>query len=898
MRRQIIQLILRMIGARDATDQLGRVQKAISGVSGVVGALKAALIALGIQQIISSLFRAGTEIQALNRSMVAVTGSTEKAAEELSWLRSISDELGQEFYTLADSYKGFLAATQDTNMAGKASREVFVAVMEAATALGMSVDDVEGSYRALIQMVSKGNVQAEELRGQLGERLYGAFNLAAEAMGLTTQELNKMLERGEVLAEDLLPRLARVLHDKYGKAARDAANDGRQAVNRFTTAWKDLKAEMASGGFLDAATEALNSFSDVIKDPKFQEGMKELIGYLAELIRLVAELAKSDFVRAIPKAVSETVKNIKENPQDLINPTGIAIRKLLGTKPLTPQAAKEEENKDGRVVDGQFRYKIEKQAETKRNDDLFSDPIEPFKPKKKPLSEEALLKDSLRRANATADTHMALLDSMYKQGQISLEKYFKDRQALIVKQHDIEAEALKKLAEAETDPTKRMSLETDLFELQQKHRQDMIGLIQGQAMAEEQLAKTSAQSMDAAWLTRVQEQTKTALAILDSEFNRGQVSIQEYFAQRRQLIEAASREEIALLQKQLAGETDINRKRDISSKILVEEETLRRSLIQLTDDQASAEQRLAQQREEAQRMLDQMNARATMPDAGTGLDSTFQYELTEMDSRHAEEIRRLEELNATKEQIEDAYRAQKLEKERLLVDQEKRLHESRLEMAETIAGGMAEAFEGLYELTGKKHKEFFYLAKAAALAEATMRVAGAVLKAYEQFGAYGAVAAAVVAAAGAVEIATISSQTLASGGKVQGWSPTDRADNIPIMGTAGEWMIQRPTTRYYGEDIMAAFNQGMFPKDALEDMLTGPVTSPPPSFHLASGGPVPEVPQGAMGMGDVSIPLTINNVLDSTELLSVMGTPQGGHAVYNVMASDVRKFQKLLQRGS
>ena len=42
---------------------------------------------------------------------------------------------------------------------------------------------------ALAQMASKGTVQAEELRGQLGERLPGAFKIAAAAMGVTQAEL-------------------------------------------------------------------------------------------------------------------------------------------------------------------------------------------------------------------------------------------------------------------------------------------------------------------------------------------------------------------------------------------------------------------------------------------------------------------------------------------------------------------------------------------------------------------------------------------------------------------------------------------------------------------------------------------------------------------------------------
>ena len=41
--------------------------------------------------------------------------------------------------------------------------------------MGLSADQTSGVLLALQQMISKGTVQAEELRGQLGERLPGAL---------------------------------------------------------------------------------------------------------------------------------------------------------------------------------------------------------------------------------------------------------------------------------------------------------------------------------------------------------------------------------------------------------------------------------------------------------------------------------------------------------------------------------------------------------------------------------------------------------------------------------------------------------------------------------------------------------------------------------------------------
>ena len=68
--------------------------------------------------------------------------------------------------------------------------------------MGLSVENQERAFLALNQMMSKGTVQAEELRGQLGEALPGAFGIMAKAVGVTEKELQNMMKAGEVLADE------------------------------------------------------------------------------------------------------------------------------------------------------------------------------------------------------------------------------------------------------------------------------------------------------------------------------------------------------------------------------------------------------------------------------------------------------------------------------------------------------------------------------------------------------------------------------------------------------------------------------------------------------------------------------------------------------------------------
>ncbi len=99
----------------------------------------------------------------------------------MKFIGETADRLGLELLSAGQAYSSLLAATQGTNLAGEETRSIFTAVAGAMSALGKSAADTEGALQAVQQMVSKGTVQAEELRGQLGERLPGAFRYRGRA---------------------------------------------------------------------------------------------------------------------------------------------------------------------------------------------------------------------------------------------------------------------------------------------------------------------------------------------------------------------------------------------------------------------------------------------------------------------------------------------------------------------------------------------------------------------------------------------------------------------------------------------------------------------------------------------------------------------------------------------
>lgn len=259
--------------ATTETDKWGRSLRTVQTV----------ILTLGIARLVRSITEAIIEFQKMNNTLGAVFETTARARQEFEFVRGEARRLGLDISKLGDRYAKIAAAAKVTGIAHEDARDIFKAVAEAAVVLGLSMDDVRGALRAIEQMMNKGTVQAEELRGQLGERLPGALGLAAKGMGVTTQELNKMLEQGQVLTADLLPGLARELRREYGGQLEEALNSTARTIDRLKNQLFELKIAIAEAGFEDflrtvimqltTVSESLTKILVKVKD--FREALED-----------------------------------------------------------------------------------------------------------------------------------------------------------------------------------------------------------------------------------------------------------------------------------------------------------------------------------------------------------------------------------------------------------------------------------------------------------------------------------------------------------------------------------------------------------------------------------------------------------------------------------------------
>lgn len=282
-----------------------RMRDSFDRLRGAVFSLRGAFAGLGGALAARQILQASIDLQRIENALQVATGSSAAAAREFGFIAEQADRLGLNLRATAGAYAKLSAATLGTNVSLATTREIFLGIAEAGTVLSLSADQQAAALNALQQMISKGTVSAEELRGQLGDVLPGAMNIAAQAMGLTTTEFGKMLAKGEILAGDFIPRFAAQLREQFGGAAVDAANGLQQAMNRLDTAFFNI----ASSGNVDSLAGSINELAATLNDPQTRAGLQNLIQGFIDLVRWGANAAAAigDLATSIGESLAAEV---------------------------------------------------------------------------------------------------------------------------------------------------------------------------------------------------------------------------------------------------------------------------------------------------------------------------------------------------------------------------------------------------------------------------------------------------------------------------------------------------------------------------------------------------------------------------------------------------------------
>lgn len=248
-----------------ASRGLNRIVPSLTGIRTQIGLL---IGGAGVGLLGREFMNAGRTMQGFQIGLSTIAGDATIAKNELGFLRQEADRLGQNFERSVNAYTKLTAASKGSALQGEATRNVFLAISEAATVLNLRSEQTELALRSIEQMISKGTVSAEELKQQLGDHLPGAFNLAAKAMGVTTEELQAMLEQGRILSTEFIPKFTQQVRQQFAGGVEQASQSTTASINRLANSWFELKVAVAESGLLEAVTQFTTGVTELIKQVK------------------------------------------------------------------------------------------------------------------------------------------------------------------------------------------------------------------------------------------------------------------------------------------------------------------------------------------------------------------------------------------------------------------------------------------------------------------------------------------------------------------------------------------------------------------------------------------------------------------------------------------------------
>ncbi|HBA3386676.1 TPA: tape measure protein, partial [Escherichia coli] len=230
-------------------------------------AVKTAGAFISFQAVLSAYQRVmevGLQRASSERSIDFVFG--DQSTQVKKFIQDLTQITGMDTTETQAQFASF-GASATTTMGLEGSEELFKNLTGYARLMGRSDEQIQRALTAVSQMASKGQVMAEELKGQLSEALPGATQAFAKALGLTEKQLFDKMKNGDVKASDALPKFAKELGSQIdSRGGWKAIQDSTQTMlGNLKNTWNNSLTDIFRGSenglqdFTRSLTTLLNS---------------------------------------------------------------------------------------------------------------------------------------------------------------------------------------------------------------------------------------------------------------------------------------------------------------------------------------------------------------------------------------------------------------------------------------------------------------------------------------------------------------------------------------------------------------------------------------------------------------------------------------------------------------
>ncbi len=310
-------------------------------------AVKTAGAFISMQAVLSAYQRVmevGLQRASSERSIDFVFG--DQSTQVKKFIQDLTQITGMDTTETQAQFASFGASAKNT-MGLEGSEELFKNLTGYSRLMGRSDEQIQRALTAVSQMASKGQVMAEELKGQLSEALPGATQAFAKALGLTEKQLFDKMKNGDVKASDALPKFAKELGSQIdSRGGWKAIQDSTQTMlGNLRNTWNNSLTDIFRGSenglqdFTRSLTNLLNALGGTGKT--LGESFGSLMSDMAHGVDSLTDISYR--VRAFFDEVTLAYRGLTDEQKKVVDALGsglinslkvlagvIAVNKVVG----------------------------------------------------------------------------------------------------------------------------------------------------------------------------------------------------------------------------------------------------------------------------------------------------------------------------------------------------------------------------------------------------------------------------------------------------------------------------------------------------------------------------------------------------------------------------------------
>jgi len=296
----------------NATDKTKKDVSQLDQALGKIGTMVAGAFAIDkIVEFGKAVLKATAEMQGLEVRMRDLAGGNDEALKTFGDLKQMANDLGISYKSLTNNYIQFTSAAKASGMEVEKASRIFKSMTVALAGTGATSEQVKSAMTALTQMIGKSKISAEELRGQLSEAMPSAMGIMSKALGVTTQELDKMMASGQLLANEVLPKFAEEAERAFGGNVEKMSGNITANMERLQNAWEGYMTSLGerfygSGGGAEVLADLLTWWTEI------NQTQEQYIQN--ERMRLLADYKQQDQV----KEQIATLEKEKKSEEEII----------------------------------------------------------------------------------------------------------------------------------------------------------------------------------------------------------------------------------------------------------------------------------------------------------------------------------------------------------------------------------------------------------------------------------------------------------------------------------------------------------------------------------------------------------------------------------------------------